>query len=173
MNTDTAFSSIDLVSLENINPLVNKMEAYLQKIKPRFESEFGKSKDVNNLHQIKDKFRYVFIKNAPFGNGWNELGVGFDFTETARLMVWIWSDSRSDKFTDYKKALHSLDKDKFETNESDWMALTIPLSSFLAAKDIEVEIEEWFFNSFSEIRDFAASTPQMSWNFPGLMPIIM
>jgi len=161
MDNNTTFSAIDIIALENLNPLIQRMEVYLQKIKPSFEKHFGKCKDVSNFRQIKDHSRFIFIKESPFGNGYNELGVGFDFKGTVSLHVWIWCGKQNNKIGLLKDIFST--QTIFETNNIDLISLKKPLSDFISSDNIEIEIEQWFINSFKTVKDFAASTPELDW----------
>ena len=165
MNTNTSFSAIDLVALENMTPLIEKMQIYIQKIRPNFEAVFGKAKDVNNFRQIKDYSRFVIVKECPFGTGYSELGVGFDFKSGPSVVVWLWCEDRNNQAEAFKNSLDNLAlNDALITNNENWLGRKEHISSFMSAVDIEVAIEEWFIESFLLFKTYAQLNPQLSWN---------
>jgi len=165
MDYNTTFSASDIIALENFNPLVLKMDAYLQKIKPGFEKQFGRTKDQSNLKQIKDHSRYIFIKERPFGNGYNEIGVGFDFKEAPLLTVWVWCGKENNNLGLFKERITSSTlPEKFINNGKDWISLRKPLTDFISSRQVEVEIEEWFFDSFKLLYGFTQLTAELQWN---------
>lgn len=163
MDNSTTFTAVDLIALENINAVVNRMEVYLEKIKPEFRKQFGNTKDISNLNQIKEKERFILLKDRIFGEGYNEVGVGFDFKDTVRLVVWLWCGAQNSKAEEFKKILKKPVPEGFITNNNDWIALRKPLSDFLSNDGMESEIESWFHTSFASFKSFADSTPNLEW----------
>ncbi len=169
MNVDTNFTAVDLLALQNLNPIIFKMQNHLDKIAPAFKKYFGDiaKKDVNhNYGQIRVHSRFILHRDSPFGtNGGNEIGAGFSFKDTPMLMVWIWCGDKNSKFIDYKR----IPQDK--TNEftisvghPDVLELKKPLSDFISKENMDIEIEKWFEESFSKVREFANSTRELEWN---------
>ena len=143
------------------------MDAYLQKIKPSFEKQFGKIKDTNNVKQIKEQSRFVLIRERTFGIGYNQIGVGFGFESSPVLKVYVWSSQQNDKIKIFKESLCNPDiYMKLVTNKEDWIGLSKPISDFLSFGDrMEIEIETWFINAFKELKEFVIATPELEWDF--------
>lgn len=165
MSDDLDFNLNDLIALKGINPVLKKMELYLEKIQPVFGRYFnkGKIKEPTNLKQLKEHSRFIFYASAIFGEGgWNELGVGFDCSDNPALKVWIWTSDNNNKSAAFKFSIQQLTG--VESNKENWIGLTAPLSDFISSENMEENIEAWFDSAFQTIKKFKDATPQLDWH---------
>ncbi|QJD95983.1 hypothetical protein HH214_08880 [Mucilaginibacter robiniae] len=139
------------------------MDRYLAKLRPLFRQFFplAKIKDSNNLHQLTNKSRFVFHAESIFGEGYAELGVGFDFEETVQLKVWIWVNDKNSSFKLFQQALKSTE---LANNGESWLGLYKPLSDFVSAERMEEQIEAWFAESFAAVKRFSEVHPELNWH---------
>jgi len=125
MGNSTDFSLQDLLALENFNPALTKMDAYLDKLKPRFAEMFGDYKMPKTMSQIREHTRHVFWKENLFGEHYSELGAGFKFTTFPHLTVWIWTDESNPRIEQFKKLLQGVNEGF--NNGSTYFELLMPL----------------------------------------------
>lgn len=164
MSDDLDFNLNDLMALRGINPVLKKMELYLEKVRPVFGRYFDKAKikEPTNLKQLKEHSRFIFYASAIFGEGgWSELGVGFECTENPSLKVWIWTSDNNSKSAAFKSAVQSIPG--LESNKENWIGLTAPLSDFISSEKMEENIETWFDSAFQIFKSFKDNTPQLDW----------
>lgn len=164
MGNSTDFTLQEVLALENFNPALSKMDAYLDKIKPRFQSVFGDYKMPKNMTQIREHTRHVFWKEHLFGEFYSELGVGFKFTATAHLTVWIWTPEDNPKIEEIKDLLESMNEGF--NNGINYLELLKPLSDFISSNNMEEDIENWFMDAFAKIKSLAALHPGLNWHLP-------
>jgi len=163
MSDDMNFQLNDLLSLQQINPVISLMDRYLDKLRPLLSKSFGdKFKEPSNLKQIKKFSRYVFLAENICGNGYSEMGAGFSLGDVPKLTVWIWIGS-NDVSGLFKKSTEGIG-DSIDTNHENWIGLNKSLSDFLSSDNMESDIEKWFDSSFKEIRSFIKATAQLNWH---------
>jgi len=163
MSDELNFSLADLTTMQGLNPIVNKLELYLQRLRPVFGRYFDASriKDSKNLGQIKNHSRYVFHTDNIFGEGYAELGAGFYFEDAPRLKVWIWISDKHNKRAAFKTALHQTE---LLNNGETWLGVQKPLSDFISAERMDEQIETWFAEAFQTIKTFKNSHPELQWH---------
>jgi hypothetical protein len=164
MSDNMDFTLNDLLALQELNSVVKKMDRYLEIIKPIFNRYFDRNKlrDASNLRQIKEYSRYIFHADNIFGeSGYSELGVGFDFSGVPSLKVWIWTDRKNDKSPAFKEMIQEV---KLQSNQENWIGLSIPITDFVSSENMELEIEKWFVKTFELIKEFVTSSPQLNWH---------
>ncbi|MGY3053772.1 hypothetical protein ACVWYG_001973 [Pedobacter sp. UYEF25] len=164
MGNSTDFTLHEVLALENFNPALLKMEAYLDKLKPRFRSIFGDFKIAKNMNQLKEHTRHVFWKENLFGNYYVELGVGFQFSGSPHLIVWIWVPEDSPSLKAFQDMLSKVNEGY--NNAKDYFEYTKSLSDFISSESMETDIEEWFVNTFGKMKLMAESYPELEWNLP-------
>ncbi len=167
MSDNMDFNLNDLIALQNATQVVNRMDRYFQKIKPYFYKIFQnvtlKDNSLSMFKQLKFHSRYVSYVESTFGGGWSELGFGFDFTNgNPEVKVWIWCAPDNNKKANFKEAIGSIDY--LVSNGEDWIGLYKPVSDFLSAEYMEIGIEKWFVEAFSQFKKFILDTPQLEWN---------
>ncbi|MEJ2905156.1 PD-(D/E)XK nuclease family protein [Pedobacter panaciterrae] len=164
MGNSTDFTIQEILSLEHFNNAFMKMESYLEKIKPQFISVFGdynKVQDSKVIEQLRDFKRVIFRKINIIGNGYSELGVGFDFSAKPILMVWIWLDSENSKIQSFNSMLSSL---PMYENSKGYFTIEQPMSDFLSSSDMELAIEKWFIKGFDAVKKLIDENPNVGWN---------
>jgi len=164
MSDNMDFTISDLVTLQGLSPVIKKMDRYLEKVRPIFAKQFeqGRIKDSGNFKQIKSNSRFIFHAENIIGeSGYSEIGVGFDFTITPVLVVWIWLDDNNSKISEFKSALT---KTNIPNNGESWLGFNAPISDFISSVQIEHDIENWFFEAFQKVREFITSNPNLKWN---------
>jgi hypothetical protein len=165
MSDDLDFNLNDLIALREINPVVKKMDRYLEKIRPLFGRYFDKAKikEPTNLRQLKEHARFIFYAGAIFGEGgWCELGVGFECSENPALKVWIWTSDNNTSSSAFRTAIQKIDG--LESNQENWLGATAPLSDFISSEKMEEEIEAWFDTTFQKFKEFRDGNPQLEWH---------
>ncbi|WP_345954016.1 PD-(D/E)XK nuclease family protein [Mucilaginibacter sp. PAMB04168] len=163
MSDEMNFTITDLMTLQGLPTVAKKMDRYLAKLRPLFHQFFplAKIKDSNNLHQLTNNSRFVFHADSIFGEGYAELGVGFDFDETVQLKVWIWVNDKNSSLKLFQQALRSTE---FANNGKNWLGIYKPLSDFVSAELMEEQIEAWFAASFAAVKRFSDEHPELVWN---------
>ena len=163
MSDNMNFSLNDLLSLQEMNQVVKKMDRYLEKIKSIFGRFFdpNKLKEANNLRQIRGNSRYILVAEYVFGGGYTELGIGFNFTPVPALTVWIWTDYKNEKADLFKKLIQNVD---LISKGENWIALSKPISDFMSAENTEIEIEKWFVQALTQFQLFTTQTPELAWH---------
>lgn len=164
MGNSTDFILQEVLALENFNPALSKMDGYLDKLKPRFQSIFGDYKMPKNMTQIREHTRHVFWKEYLFGDFYSELGVGFKFTATPHLTVWIWTPEENPGIDDFKKLLAGMDEGFH--NGINYFELLKPLYDFISLDRMEEDIENWFINAFAKIQQLVILYPGLEWKLP-------
>ncbi|RZL60173.1 MAG: hypothetical protein EOO93_15125 [Pedobacter sp.] len=162
MGNSTDFTLQEVLALENFNTALLKMDAYLDKLKPKFTSMFGDIKMAKNMSQIREHTRHVFWKEYLFGEYYSELGVGFKFTTYPHLTVWIWTGEENPRLGEFKKLLEGVNEGFH--NGSNYLELLKPLSDFVSSDSMEVEIEAWFMQAFTKIKKLADLHPELNWH---------
>jgi hypothetical protein len=166
MSDNMEFTLNDLTALQGISPVVKKMDRYLEKVRAVFKLYFDDSrvKDSNNLNQIKSQSRYIFHLAYVFGAvNYSELGVGFDFAEdtSPQLKVWIWTNDKNSKATEFRLAIQN---SGFPNNGENWLGVTKPLSDFISSGNMEKDIENWFAGVFNDLQLFIKGYPELDWH---------
>ena len=165
MSDELDFTLKDLVSLQEMNQVIKKLDGYLDKIKPSFNKIFGfYAKDSVLLKQVKEHSRYSHFLEVPFGVGYSELAFGFKFTDTPCLTVWIWCSDKNTQKVEFKRALNKQDLKGIGSNKENWLGMNKPISDFLSDANMEEAIVMWFVNAFSLIKKFAEDNPQLEWH---------
>lgn len=164
MGNSTDFTLQEILALENFNPALSKMDAYLDKLKPRFRSMFGEFKMAKNMSQIREHTRHVFWKEYLFDSHYSELGVGFKFTTYPHLTVWIWTPEENPKLDDFKKLLANVNEGF--NNGSTYLEFIKPMSDFISSENMEEDIENWFVETFNKIKKLAELYPDLEWHLP-------
>jgi hypothetical protein len=140
------------------------MNSYLDKIKPRFIVAFGNCGNVNNSKQLTQYNRQVIVKQPLFGEGYSEIGAGFDFTNTPRLIVWIRVDKRCSEFTKF----NGMVTPEWVFHNEDYLDVIKSLSDFVSSENMELDIEKWFINAFEIVKNIMKANKQIIWNVPSL-----
>ena len=162
MGNSTQFTIQDVLAMENLNPLLIKMDSYLDKIKPQFSRIFDGFKNLNNMNQIKTHSRYVFYKDNVIGDNYSELGVGFEWKTVPRLLVWIWLDDKNSNLKQFRNM--SVNTSDFYHDGRNYLESSKQLSDFLSSENMELSIEEWFNDTFKSFRALMISQPELGWN---------
>lgn len=166
MSDNMTFNFNDLIALQQINPVLKKLDNYLDKIRPSFNKIIGpRLKDLALLKQIKEHSRYILLMDTPFGTGYSELGFGFRLTDVPSLTVWIWCSGGNNKRKEFQNAINTYGSDAlFANSENSWIGLHKPLSDFISSENMDVAIEQWFILAFNLIKDFSSQTKELDWH---------
>jgi hypothetical protein len=147
MGNSTEFTIEELLSLKHFNPAVLKMNAYLDKIAPRFIENFGTLKSLKSGSELMKNSRVVIIKDGLFGQNYTEVGCGFDFKKAPKMQVWIWAPHNPEV-----QILTNLKIREEIYNKGGYLEITSPLSDFLGYEKMELHIELWFLEAFSRLK---------------------
>ncbi len=164
MGNSTDFTIQEMSALQNINPVLLKMNSYLDKVKPRFIEVFGNLTHINNSKQLTQHNRQVIVKHPIFGEGYSELGAGFNFADTPKLIVWIWVDKRCTEFSEFNRVVTP---DWVYHNE-EYLDVIKSLTDFISSENMELDIENWFINAFEIVKSIMKANKQINWNVPNL-----
>jgi hypothetical protein len=148
MGNSTEFTIEELLSLQHFNSVLMKMNAYIDKINPTFTSVFGSPKSLRAGSELLKNSRVVLIKEGLFGVNYTEIGCGFEYKDTPKLMVWIWATPNTPEALVLKDLIVSEDV----YVEGGYLEVSRPLTNYLSSDEMELEIEEWFLNTFALIR---------------------
>jgi len=160
MGNSTDFTLHEILALQHINPVLLKMNVYLDKIKPRFTELFGSINNSKSSTQLLNYNRQVIRIQPIFGTGYSELGTGFDFNDTPKLFVWMWVDENC---SDYHKFIHMKVPDGVFHNEN-YIEFGKPLSDFISSENMEQDIEKWFEKAFGVFIEIIQNNPEVKWN---------
>lgn len=164
MGNSTDFSLHEILALQHINPVLLKMNVYLEKLKPRFTMLFGNIINSKSSAQLLNYNRQIIRKHPIFGTGYNELGAGFDFNGAPKLFVWMWV---AENCPDYPKFIHLKVPVELFHNEN-YIEFGKPLTDFASSENMELDIEKWFDQAFGKFSEIIHTNPQMKWNIPSL-----
>ncbi len=161
------FTTTELVAMENIVPLISKLDEYLDFIKPKFYKFFGES-NVKQSHSIKNNHSYDFSKGSVCsGDGWVEIGTGFHFQPIPSIYVWVWTNKKYKNYDRFNQLFLEKDYIKNETgfsHEDGYFDFSKPVSDFLSSKKMYEVIEKWYISKFEIIKRFIKDTPELKWN---------
>ena len=163
MSDELDLSLNDLITLQGMNSAVKKLDLYLQRIRRIFVQHFdpSKIKDSKNLDQIRNRSRYIFHSEYIFGDGYAELGAGFDLSDTPKLKVWIWISDKHTKKAEFKAAMSGIE---LLQADNTWLGANKPLSDFISADRMDEKIEAWFAETFQKFHDFKINHPELDWH---------
>ncbi|GAA3963021.1 hypothetical protein GCM10022246_15340 [Pedobacter ginsengiterrae] len=164
MGNSTDFTIQEILALQSINPVLLKMNSYLDKIKPRFTETFGKLGNINNSKQLTQHNRQVIVKQPLFGEGYSEIGAGFDFANTPKLVVWIWVDKRCTEFSKF----NGIVTPEWVFHNEEYLDVIKSLSDFISSENMELDIEKWFMSAFEMVKNIMKANKHISWNVPSL-----
>lgn len=164
MGESIKFSTVDLISMENIIDLVSRMNDCLELIKPKFKKIFGnKITEPDNIKQISTKHRYIFYKLNVFSEGgWNEIGVGFSFTPKPCLTAWMLCDKKNNKYNEFNRIIN--EKRYLKVLGDGCFGFSKPISDFLSDEKMFQSIEKWFIEKLNIIKQFTQETPELDWH---------
>lgn len=164
MTKKNDFNTKDLFHLENLKETFSFLDSFLERIRPRFADFFGKPSNPDYSSQMRKYNRYSFFKSNVFGSGSNnEIGVGFKFEEEPQAYIWIWTTASNTKSSEFNKYLTSEFSDFFDYYDRDFCLFSIDLKFFIGKENSMMELENWYFDKFDELKTFVEKTPDLIW----------
>lgn len=153
--------SFDELSLHDLNVMqgvvyvFEKLGSILEEVKIDYDQITGRRAKCSERYKQIGRFqRYVcFDKNVLSGEGYSELGFGFDLSESPSLYMWIWADEKSEIWTTHKDRLFEALPDGKRDDRS-YLAYLTPLSDLLSKRDMQNEIRMWFAEKFERIAQY-------------------
>lgn len=155
MESSNELSLHDLHVMQGVVDVFDKLGSILAEVKQDYDQISGRrAKCSERYKQIGRYQRYVcFDKKVLSGEGYSELGFGFDLSETPSLYVWIWADEKSEIWTRHKDRLFETFPDGKRDDRS-YIAYLTPLSEFLSKRDMQSDIRRWFIDIFERIAQY-------------------
>ena len=163
MSKDLTIYSKDIIALENFGRILEIMNEYIDRVKPKFEELFGNIEDLRKGRKfetqayIHNRF-CILSQHVVKGEGWSEILFGFDFN--GKIFSQIYIDLTNEYFSEFKKEIENNKTFKFEVydNIGARAYLEKKLGELLNDENSEVIIEKWFLNSFKTISEFINKT---------------
>ncbi|MFN0290022.1 PD-(D/E)XK nuclease family protein [Pedobacter helvus] len=165
MGNSTDFTLQEILSLQSISPALLKMSSYLDKIRPRFVEQFGALASINNSKQLTTYNRQVIVKQPLFGEGYSEIGAGFDFSTSPKLIVWIWVGKGCTEFAKFKELVAPTEI----YHNDEYLEVGKPLSDFISSENMELDIEKWFIYSFDIVKSVIKDNQHLTWHVPNIV----
>lgn len=163
MGTPDDFTVKDLFLMQDMGRVMDKLEAYMQEIKPKFEELFGRingDTDAGKNIQLRTKDRYIIYKLNVLGKGDSEIGAGFDLSENPSLQVWVWLADEKARDALSKAIDSSAD---IENTDVEGLKFETPLLEFIGKPKSDEKIIYWFFEKFDRLKQFIKDTPELRW----------
>lgn len=164
----------DLITMTTINQTISKMDEILDLTRPKLDELFGKpyQRDYERLKQIPTHERYAILVVDVFGNGYSEIALGFEFSNTEKnsapnLFVQCYCDKANTKNNEYKRLLkeeHIFEYTQIEDYGCNgWFEK--PLTDFISMKQQQGKIRDWFIERLIDIDGFKrnAVTASLDW----------
>lgn len=141
------FQAKDIVSLENMQDNLNRMDQYLEKrIRPlligEWESDFEKQLNKHNRHVLCREGKYK-------GSGYWDICIGFVFDEAPSVSITFFVDNKVTNhetvFKQLRDAVEAAKQPKlFKIEHGIYFQYRKPIAAFSAEVEMEGAITEWY-----------------------------
>lgn len=171
MAQDNTFKSENLITLENLNKTLEIMEFHISNCRHEFNEMFGYENYNKNFNweQIRDNWRYahycsgILKSNIP---KMSEILYSFEFY-TLELNCHIWVPKNHQFYKEFTKLqFNEIDFTPKEGECGYSFHRTTSLGNFLNSEESDIEIKNWFLDSFDKFRNLMIqnTNEKLQWN---------
>ena len=167
MAQDNTFKSENILTVENLQKTFEIAEFHLNNCKEDFNIKFSSEKNVrnNNWNQLKIHNRISNWKLGILnGGGHSEILYCIEFNNL-KLKTQIYVTSNNTNYEKFKKLSNDRnDIRSFDFGSGFCYYTSTDLGKFLNDENSDINIKEWFCESFKIIETLILNNPQLDWN---------
>ena len=167
MAQENTFKSENIVAMENLQKTIEIAEFHINNSKENFNEAFrsDKAEYINNFDELKKNNR---VKNWKLGilngGGHSEILYCIEFKKL-KLKTQIYVSSSNANYEDFKKI--SFDRSVIKSFDFEFgfcYYVDTDLGKFLNDENSDLNIKNWFLNSFEIMNTLISNNPQLNWN---------
>jgi hypothetical protein len=172
MTQDLIITAKEIMALEYYPRVLNIIHTYTERLKPNFESKFGKAVDLRRRgSEISEYNRYSLrVEKIIDDKHFSEILYGFQFKGFCIIQIYI-----NNGVENYNEIVSEIKKKNIanltieESNHGIRIYSRQSLGNFIHVDDSEIEIEKWFKDKFETYKELISSTNQkIQWNINGI-----
>ena len=168
MSQELTITTKDLFAIENLYDSIAIIKGYLDRMKPlfikTFKSKIKLSDGCTTSQLIQYKRQIYYFKDIVGQSGWSEIKYGFQ-TSSSQIYVGIWIDKSNVDYLKFKEYF-AAEKYGFEVANLEKgisIELKIPLQNFINYENADLQISDWFKESFSKFAILIKQLNNASW----------
>lgn len=175
MAHDMKLTSKDIVAIENFGRIFNIMNRHMERVKSHFEKLFPNVKDSRRgksfEYQLERHNRFCIYSESPVeGEDWAEILYAFELS--GNITTHIFFGIKSPNYKKFRNILEGgyLNGTEYLVQHYDGLGSKIymekKLGSYINDENSEIEIENWFKDSFLKMDDFRKKTKdRINWKY--------
>lgn len=166
MAHDMKLTSKDILAIENFGRVFQIMNKHMERVKGDFEKLFPNVKDLRRgkpfEHQLEIHNRFCVYSESPVeGEGWTEILYAFELSGVITTHIFIHIENQN--YSNFRKELDNEYKNTPEyliehSDVGSKIYMEKKLGSYINDEKSEVEIENWFKDSFVKMDEFRQKT---------------